>query len=457
MPPRRAGSGSIVAMRSLIAVVAVAACATGCGKSSTKRGPGGGPTSGGDAGSGNGSQAAAARWAPLVQPPVSPACAAARRFFGYGATCVEQPLPELTTAAGTITRLWATDDPTKAWVYALTPPSGPPIAAEAGPYDDQILRKVTAQLDVPTTPPDVLARLYAALLLQAAEVRCVDGPAPVGRTYATKRPCAAPRFATVGGKAVLQFAVEEYPHPALLNRDDHRLYWYQVEVLPHELSSMEGEGLAELEPAPALPASAPPLPTMAAPPTYLGTPAPAPADVDAALCKAAADTLSGMAGRACKAYRYPTLALPTGELFYLANDAGQRYLLGSRAADGTIRVGFDVETHSPVAALIPTYDPAVVSPATFLGAYLLQSGKPARILCLPGAGDALPDDPCTPPTAEKQGDQLLIKAVIAELPLPGAGSRESEPAVRRIAWEFSPGGGMSGGGTRLVDLRAPTP
>ena len=189
------------------------------------------------------------------------------------------------------------------------------------------MRKVTAQLDVPTTPPDVLARLYAALLLQAAEVRCVDGPAPVGRTYATKRPCAAPRFATVGGKAVLQFAVEEYPHPALLNRDDHRLYWYQVEVLPHELSSMEGEGLAELEPAPALPASAPPLPTMAAPPTYLGTPAPAPADVDAALCKAAADTLSGMAGRACKAYRYPTLALPTGELFYLANDAGQRYLL----------------------------------------------------------------------------------------------------------------------------------
>lgn len=446
-------------MRSVIAVGVLAAWAAGgCGKSSTKPAPGGGPASGADAGSGNRSQAAAARWAPIVQPPVSPACAAARRYFGYGATCVEQPLPELTTAAGTITRLWATDDPTKAWVYVLSPPSGAPIAAEAGPYDDQILRKVTAQLDVPATPPDVLARLYAALLLQAAEVRCADGPAPVGRAYASRRPCAAPRFATVAGKPVLQFAVEEYPHPTLLNRDQHRLYWYQVEVRPHELSSMEGEGLAELEPAnPPLPASAPPLPAMTAPPTYLGTPEPAPADLDAALCKAAADTLSGMAGRACKAYRYPALALPTGELFYLANDAGQRYLLGSRAADGTIRVGFDVETHSLLGALVPTYDPAVVSPATFLGAYLLQSGKPARILCLPGSGDALPDDPCTAPTAELQGDQLMIKAVIAELPLPGAGSRESEPAVRRIAWEFSPGGGMSGGGTRLVDLREPTP
>ena len=111
-----------------------------------------------------------------------------------------------------------------------------------------LVRKITAQLDLPATPPDVLARLYAALLLQAAEVRCVDGPAPTGRSM-SQRPCAAPRFATVGGKPVLQFAVEEYPHPTLLNRDQHRLYWYQVEVLPHELSSMEGEGLAMLEPA----------------------------------------------------------------------------------------------------------------------------------------------------------------------------------------------------------------
>ncbi len=446
-------------MRSAISVVALAACAAACGKSSTKPAPGGGgTTAASDAGSGKGSQAAAAdRWKPIVPPPVSPACAAARRYFGYAATCVEQPLPELTTAAGTVARLWATDDPTRAWAYVLTPPSGPPIAAKAGPYDDQILRKITAQLDLPATPPDVLARLYAALLLQAAEVRCVDGPAPTGRSM-SQRPCAAPRFATVGGKPVLQFAVEEYPHPTLLNRDQHRLYWYQVEVRPHELSSMEGEGLAMLEPAtPPLPASAPPLPTMTAPPTYLGTPEPAPADLDAALCKAAADTLSGMAGRACKAYRYPALALPTGELFYLANDAGQPHLVASRAPDGTIRVGFDVETHSPLGALVPTYDPAVVPPATFLAAYLLLSGKPARILCLPGSGDALPDDPCAPPTAEKQGDQLMIKAIIAELPLPGSAVRESEPAVRRIAWEFSPGGGMTGGGTRLVDLRAPTP
>lgn len=449
-------------MRSVMAIVAAAACVAACGKSSSTSGGGSGTArtgTGTGTGSDKGSQAvpAADRWAPIKRPPVSPACAAARRHFGYDATCVEQPLPELTTAAGTITRLWSTDDPTRTWVYALTPPSGPPVVAEAGPYGDQILRKVTEQLDVPATPPDVLARLYAALLLQASEVRCAGEPPPVGRSM-SKKPCVAPKFATVGGKPVLQFAVEEYPHPTLLNRDHHRLYWYQVEVLPHELSSMEGEGLADLEPAnPPLPASAPPLPTMTVPPTWLGTPEPAPADVDAALCKAAADGLSGLAGRACKAYRYPALALPTGELFYLANDAGQRYLLGSRAADGTIRVGFDVETHSPLAALIPTYDPAVVSPATFLGAYLLLSGKPARILCLPGSGDALPDEPCTAPTAEKQGDQLMIKAIIAELPLPGGASRETEPAVRRIAWEFSPGGGMSGGGTRLVDLREPTP
>ncbi len=447
-------------MRSAISVVALAACAAACGKSSTKPAPGGGGSAAAsDAGSGKGSQAptAADRWKPIVPPPVSPACAAARRYFGYAATCVEQPLPELTTAAGTVTRLWSTDDPTKTWVYALTPPSGPPIVAEAGPYHDQILRTITAQLDVPATPPDLLARLYAALLLQAAEVRCAGEPPPPGRSMSKKR-CEAPKFATVGGKPVLQFAVEEYPHPMLLNRDQHRLYWYQVEVLPHELSSMEGEGLADLEPAtPPLPASAPPLPTMTAPPSWAGVAEPAPADLDAALCKAAADGLSGLAGRACKAYRYPALALPTGELFYLANDGGQPHLLASRAPDGTIRVGLDVETHSPLAALIPTYDPAVVSPATFLAAYLLLDGEPTRILCLPGAGDALPDDPCTPPTAEKQGDQLMIKAIIEELPLPGRHSIDSDPAVRRIAWEFSPGGGMSGGGTRLVDLRAPTP
>ncbi|MBL8620296.1 MAG: hypothetical protein JNK64_03305 [Myxococcales bacterium] len=445
-------------MRSAISVAVLVACATACGKSSTKPGPGGGGTAAAtDAGSGKGSQAAADRWKPITPPPVSPTCAAARRFFGYVATCVEQPLPELTTAAGTVTRLWSTDDPTKAWVYALTPPSGAPIVAEAGPYDDQILRKITAQLDVPATPPDVLARLYAALLLQAAEVRCAGEPPPPGRSM-SKKPCEAPKFATVGGKPVLQFAVEEYPHPTLLNRDHHRLYWYQVEVSPHELSSMEGEGLADLEPAtPPLPTSAPPLPTMTAPPSWAGVAEPAPADLDAALCKAAADGLSGLAGHACKAYRYPALALPTGELFFLANDAGQAYVLASRAPDGTIRVGLDVETHSPLAALIPTYDPAVVAPATFLAAYLLLDGKPARILCLPGSGDALPDDPCTPPTAEKQGDDLMIKAIIEELPLPGRHSIDSDPAVRRIAWEFSPGGGMSGGGTRLVDLRAPTP
>ena len=432
--------------RSWIAVVAVGGL-VGCGSSSSPARQGGGSAARPvDAG-------ATARFSRVKRPPVSPACARARSYLGYAATCVEQPLPELSTAAGEVVRLWAAGDPTRAWVYALVPPHGEPAIAVSGPYHDGILAVVTSRLDVPATPPDVLARLYAELGAEAAVVRCLPGDAlPAGRTL-DRHPCVPPRLVTRAGATVLEFALEEFPHPALLNRDRHLVYWEQVAVEPHGLSMREGTGLVELDATTPLPPSAPPLPAMSQPPTELAAPVAAPADVSAALCQAAADRLAGLAGRACRAYAYPSLTLPTAEFYYLANDAGQGHLIATRAPDGTVWVGLEVDQHSPFAPLVAAWDPAKVSAATFLAAYLLVDGTRARVRCLPGSGDALPDDPCPAPTARKDGADLTIEAVLEELPAVGAHDRGHDPAVRRIAWQFTPGGGMSGGGTRLIDLR----
>lgn len=416
----------------------------GCGKSSS-------PSTGGGSGSGEASGSdkpppPAERWKPIAQPAVSPVCAKARRYFGYGATCEEQPLPELTTAAGEVRRVWDAKDPTRRWVYALVPPTGEPEVGEPGGYSDALLRKISQRLDLATTPPETLARLWAALHLQAAVVRCLPGDVPPTGKARSDKPCAPPRRVEVDGKPMLEVAVEAFPHPSLLNRNDHSLTWYRLSL--DEIPSMsEGEGLLELDPAAPLPPDAPPLPTMTEPPTWAGAATPAPADVETALCARAADLLSWK-GRACKVFGYANLALPTGTLYYVANDAGEPHLVGVRTPDGAVEVSRAAAFRSPLADLVKSYDPAVVPPAQFLAAYLFIDGRPRSILCLPGAGDALPDDECRAPTAERVGDDLVVKAIVFEQP-------PDEPAVRAIEWSFSPGGGMSGGGTRLVDLRAP--
>lgn len=435
-----------------VSIAAVMILATGCGKS-------GEPAPGKGKGSGTGTSAGtattaptvdpAARWKPIPRPPVSPACAAARRWFGYAATCVEQPLPELTTAAGTVRRLWSTTDPTRRWVYALTPPTGADEVAEANPFSDGILRKITSRLDLATTPPEVLARLYAALELQAAVVRCTadDAAPPI-------KACTPPRLTTVDDETRLTFVVERFPHPRLMARGDHSLWRYQIKVKGDELSSDSGEQLAVLDPATPLPPTAPPRPELSVAPDTVAAPVPAPADVEAALCKATAE-LFLWEGRACKAYGYPSIALPTGAIYFIANDAGEPHVMAVRKPDGTIQLARAGGFVSPLTPLVVAGDPAAVPAATFLAAYLLLDGKPARILCLPGSGDALPGESCPAPTAERRGDLLVIRAVLEELAEARGLIGDNDPAVRRIEWEFSPGGGMTGGGMRLIDLRAP--
>jgi hypothetical protein len=173
---RRAVAGTLAAMTNAwrVSIAAVMALVAGCGKGGEPS-PGKGTSTGTGSGSGTGTgtgtaaptPAQAARWKPIPRPPGSPACVAARQWFGYSATCVEQPLPELTTAAGTVRRLWSTSDPTRRWVYALTPPAGADVVAPSDSFSDGILYKVTQRLDLAKTPPEVLARLYAALSLQA--------------------------------------------------------------------------------------------------------------------------------------------------------------------------------------------------------------------------------------------------------------------------------------------------
>jgi hypothetical protein len=424
--------------------LALMVAAIGCGKSSDER-AGGGSVSGGSAPP----AASADRWKPVTRPAVSASCAKARWRLGYAAVCEEQALPELTTAAGQVVRLWNRDDPTKQWVYALVPPTGEPIVAEANPFSDGILRTITDRLDLATTPPEVLAKLYVALDVQAATVRCLGGDALPAGERSSDQPCAPPSIEAVGGKRLLRFLADRFPHPRLLNRTDHWVYGYSVEVKDHELSMVEGDGVMRLDDAAPLPADAPPLPTMTTAPTWAGVPTAAPDDVSRAAC-AKATELFGWRQRACKAYAYPSLELPTGALLYLANDAGERHVMAVRRPDGAIDLARAVGFQSPLSPLVESYDPAKVPGERFLGAYLLLDGAPKAILCLPGSGDRLPGEECVAPSAAKDGDELVVKAIVHELPLQGG----DDPAVRRIEWRFTPRGGMSGGGTRLIDLRS---
>lgn len=390
------------------------------------------------------------RFAKVKQPPVSPICAKARAAFGYGSECEATELPELASAAGTLHRVVRKGDPTATWLYVLVRPDGTMALAEGR----DMLDIITGALDLEATPPVLLAKLHAALEVESAVVRCLPGSGDVlPKGYGRRAPCKPPRVTGAGDRRMLRYVVEQFPHPRL-DRSEGWIYEQQVRVTEDELDFEEGTGLAAVPADAPRPPGLPPLPTMTTPPAYVATPVEAPPDVDAALCKAAATNWLAFAGRRCKAYGYPELDLPAGSLYYLANDAGREHALALRRPDGTIAVGFELSTSAdPITPLVATYDPAVVPPARLVAAHLFLEGEAVRILCLPGSGDTLPDDECRPPSAERQGDELVVSAIVLELPVANSKGMLRDPAVRAFTLNFTRGGGFSGGGVRLIDLR----
>ncbi len=393
------------------------------------------------------------RFGKVKRPTVSAVCAEAG--FGYLATCVETELAELATAAGKVYRVSEVGDPTAAWVYVLARPDGTMVRGDGG-NNGTMLDEITKALDLAATPPATLALLHAALDTEVAVVRCLPGaddklpPDRDGKVHA----CAAPAIVKDGDKQVLTYVVEQFPHPRLLNRDSHWIYASRIEVREHELSHIEGRGLVELAADAPLPPSMPPRPTLTSPPDWVAAPVQVSAELSAALCQAAVAKVSGLEGQACKAYGYPSLDLPTGSLYYLANDAGQRHLIALQKPDGTIVTGYDLgATEHPLLPIIASYDPTVVPPATFFAAHLFLTGRAARILCLPGAKDVIPGVDCVAPTAVKQGEDLVVTAIVEERPFPDEHGTRPDPSVRSYTMTFGPGGGFSGGGTRLLDLR----
>jgi len=433
----------------------------GCGKSKSKGGGGTGSGGGGaGAGSPGGAAIGKARFDKIKQPPVSPLCAAARgRFgvFGYGAECVETELPHLETAAGKVFRLTRKDDPVNTWYYGLVRPDG---TLEVG-GGRSFMGNLVKGLDLKATAPEKLAQLYAELGLENAVVRCLPGSndtLPAGKIW-REHACTPPVLEDKDGKRILSFVVEQFEHPTI--RDDHTVYAYHVEVRDggdgkdKELSFLEGEGLIDLPEDGKLPPTAPPLPQMTTPPAWQGEPVAAPADVSAALCAAATETTSQLKGRQCKAYEYPSLELPSGSLYYLANDGGVRHALAFKKKDGTLVTGYPLDSdQNPMAELRKApYDPAVLPPAKVVAVALFLNGESSSILCLPGSGDKLPDDECKAPYVEKKGEQQIVKAILLQRPFPDRNNFTDDPAVRTYSITFGPGDGDMSGGWRLVDMR----
>lgn len=58
-----------------------------------------------------------------------------------------------------------------------------------------------------------------------------------------------------------------------------------------------------------------------------------------------------------------------------------------------------------------------------------------------------------PPKAEKKGDEVVLTYIVEELPFADARGNVSNPAVRSYSTDLTPGGGSSGGGMRLIDMR----
>ena len=434
-------------MKRLLAVCLLVACG--------KKPEGGGGASGSAPAPGSAAKPAGDRFAKVKQPKVSPICEKARSVFGYGAECIETELPDLASAAGKLTRVMQKGDASGRWIYALTKPDGAIVLGDGG-GGGSIEKEVLKGLDTAATPPELLAKLEAALDVEVAVVRCLPGtddklpPDKAGKPV----PCNAPAITKQGDRSILTYTIEQFPHPRLLNRDAHQIGVFKVEVKDHDVSFSEGEYVLELPVDAPLPKDAPPPPTMSTPPAWVAKPEPAADDVNKAICAIAAEKVSEMAGRQCKAFAYPSLDTPAGSLFWIANDAGIRQLLALKKPDGSYIVGFDVQaTENPRISVVKNFDPKTMPAEKIAALHLFLSGEAVRLLCLPGSNDALPDDPCTAPAVEKKGDQLLVTYIVEELPFPNANGNVPDPAVRRYATELTPGGGASGGGTRLVDMR----
>src|SRR5688572_11382300 len=131
-------------------------------------------TSSSGSGSATTAKPAGDRFAKVKQPKVSPICEKARGYFGYGAECIETELPELTSAAGTITRVMKKGDATGEWTYVLTKPDGSMFIGDGG-SNGKLLDEVLAAFDARTAAPDLLAKLDAAIDSEVAIVRCLPG------------------------------------------------------------------------------------------------------------------------------------------------------------------------------------------------------------------------------------------------------------------------------------------
>jgi hypothetical protein len=391
------------------------------------------------------------RFAKVKQPKVSPVCEAAH--LGYGAECNEQELPALTSPAGKLTRVTRKGDPTNRWTYVLSKPDGT-YASDTGGNSFGILKQVMQGLDTKAAPPELLAKLFAGLKEEDSIVRCLPGtddklPDKDGKPLA----CAPPAIEEVGGKRVLTFMVEELPHPTLSSSDDHWIYKEKMVVAEHAFENEEGDGLVRVATPSPTPKDFPPVPGMSVPPDFVAKPVPAAADVEAALCAKAAGPYFKLKGHQCKAYAYPSLDVPAGKLFYLANDVAED-IYALRKPDGTIVVGSDFTgAENPLTPLISTYDPKVVPPEKLIALHLFMGEEPVHLLCLPGSGDEIPGEKCEPPTVEKKGDGLVLHYIVEELPLANGHGVVHDPAVRSFSTELSAGGGSLGGGTRLIDMR----
>jgi hypothetical protein len=354
-----------------------------------------------------------------------------------------------------VIRLHDPADPTRRRLYALVRPSGEIFVGDGGQHSST-LREIVEAIDAAATPPETLAVLYTTLVDESAVVRCLPGSNDVLPTEGVEvlraRTCQPPARVTADGRALITMVVEEFPDPGS-NRESHRIWFKRVEVTDDAIDSVDGEALIELDPAAPRPPELPPLPEMTAPPDWVAAPEKTPPAVSDALCAVAREKLSGFAGRRCEAYGYPSLVLPTGQLFYLANDAGYRWAWALRKLDGAILAGWDLVDGDPIAAIVADYERTRVPPAVIVAAHLMLDGSPARILCLPGADDVIPGHDCTPPSATKEGDELVVTAILHELPLPRDKYAPKDPAIRQMTWRFSPRGGYSGDGWRLIDLR----
>jgi hypothetical protein len=366
--------------------------------------------------------AKADRFAPVVPPKVSALCEKVRAdYFGIMAECTEREMPELASAAGKVVIVENAHDPAHEYVLALVPPQGDPVVS--GAYD--LYKTIVSQLDVPNTPPDLLARLFAEL--STGDAIALPDPTP----------------AIADG--VLTFTLEEFPDPS--RHQTHQTYRYKAKVGPHSLDDAEGGDSVQLDPNAPRPPQLPPLPGMSAPPDWTAKPEKAPDEVSKKLCENHDGT--------CVAYAYPSVKLPNGAIYYLANDTGTRNDWVFQRTDGTILRALANEATPALGELVTSWATANVAPETFLAAWLLLEGEPARILCLPGSGDVIPDHDCKAPTAKPEGDHLTLNAIVEELPYRDGMGMVQEPAVRDRTYEFTPGGGMSSDGPRLVDMRPP--